>query len=377
MSLEPWDIRIGNTPVWYYLRPFGSGIDAGPSVKPHITPRNLLKSFVSIAAFIVFRQFRCDSVFFTIARKDCLDFLTHVRKTERCEVFVQYENINQVSAARYNTSDALNAIRYLFRKIGSLNWPIKKRVLRELIAANSKIEKHCESLIGACLGDYFYNRFLSFIFKSDLKVYYACSVVPQTEKFEHLLKSYEVQHGVIHPDHFSYADVPYVKNGIITYHDIYREILSDISYSGSVETKSFRSSHLPGPESAEVYEVVIFTQPSSWTTAEVNSLFFTILMKTQSVRIQKHPRDLQVYDVPEHYFVQGLHPNQVTNAILFTSTIIEDVLIQKKNVIIFDPKNLVNLDEEPIFRLYRRFGAHTPMHHCVTSEEVMSALVLP
>lgn len=375
MSKEPWQIRLSRTPVWYYIRFHWTGTVPTSGNRAFVSFINLLSSVFQIIYFLFIKQFRVDSVYFSLARKDCLDFYKYVSEREKCDIFVQYENVEQSQTYKYKTSDGLNAIRYICRRLGNLRSKQKQALIAQFEALGFKVDSALSPLIGYCIGDLYFNRFLSLVIRKKLKVYYSISVVPQTEKFEHLMNSFEVQHGIIHSTHFSYFDVPDARGGMVVYHPIYQNILAEIGYSGPVTTYDFKENH-QSIQPAEKFDAVIFTQPDIWKKETVENLFQALTKKLGRVRIQKHPRDYRIYDLPGSIFVRGTHPLQTKTAICFTSTTIEDFLVHQKKVVIFDPEKILDL-ENAAFKVYRRLTSKDPFIYCTSIEEVIAASDAP
>jgi hypothetical protein len=372
MTKEPWAIKLNQTPVWYYVRPFAGGGESLTTIaRPYIRLDNLIHSFFSILYFVCVKQFFVESVFFSAARRDCVDFHAAISTSEKCELFLQYENRSQWESMKNKTCDFLTGLRFLCRIIGRFPTRATKEAIEQLRLSGIDINSKIEALVESCQGDLYFNRLLSLVLRRGLKVYYSCAVVPQSEKFEHLMKSCEVQHGVICQGHMSYSSVPFVKNRIITYHPIYTEILREIGYSGDVSHLNFRTTHLPLRQKCETYDVAIFTQPNCWPTAAVEKLFVDLQLRGFTVRMQKHPRDYCEYKIDPQFFVQGLHPAQIKSGVVFSSTLIEDLLMHDKQVIVFDPAATIDLNA-PHFKVYMRFARNKKIEHVFSVDQVIS-----
>nr|BFD66465.1 hypothetical protein HAGR004_14870 [Bdellovibrio sp. HAGR004] len=303
-------------------------------------------------------------------RPDCVDFYRFIKKQQSTVLFLNCESADDKLKDYYATCDFWNAMRLSFRIVARLQKKRIRQYTSQLQESGYKISKRQHNLIASCIGDYYFNRLLGKILSKNLRVYYVGAVIPQTEKFENLLQSYEIQHGVIHSKHYNYNNVPNVRNGLIVYHQQYLNILKEIGYSGPLEAIPFKSIHSLRNEDIRL-DVVLYTQPSFWPSPIVKRLFQELTSRGIQTKIKKHPRDYESYDLDESAFINAVTPNQVLLPVVYNSTIVENYLIHKKDIAVFDPNKTLNLKTDSCFQSYVRFQEGSQIFYSTDPENLV------
>lgn len=333
-----WNIRFKQVPVWMYLR--DDFVSTTRPVPPkHKLPKiiNILGSLLALIKLHIFAN-KYSSIAFLCNRRDVTDFWRHITKKndEKCALLLHLEVKPNEEDKRFATCDFLNVLRIIVRKIGwLLYYGEYKRILAELTESLDD-NKETKNAIKLTIGETLYNWLLAFILPKNKIIYYCSAGIPATEKFMGLHQCFEIQHGVIHTMHPGYIGWPPVKTGLIVYAEQYKTLLSQQEYKYGIVCKRFKSVHQPSQKPIS-FPCVIYSQP----LGEVNSFIEQLCNDSrvsEYVFVKLHPRDYFNYNVPSEKLISDHHPSEVLLAIMYTTSIAEDFVIQNKDVVIYDVK---------------------------------------
>uniref|UniRef100_Q0HWW3 Uncharacterized protein n=1 Tax=Shewanella sp. (strain MR-7) TaxID=60481 RepID=Q0HWW3_SHESR len=330
-----WDETFFGVPLWYYVRARCFSDRKYPS--PKYNKPSILGVVISFLYAIKLFFSRDINVYFIFNRREVLNYIENSCSKEDL-VFLYTEFGTSTAFAtnlKYVSCDFFNILRFIFRK---LTWVAYRKELKRITAFFSEIpfyigEDEAKSLAKLVIGEVVFNKFLSF-FTKKCKIYYSGAIIPSAEKFMNLHNSSELQHGVIHSEHFDYSNVPSVRNRLIVHNKAYLKLLTNLSFSGVVETGDFEKEAILSFNS---YNVVIFTQPAKEFEHFINNIpkkFFYEM----GVYIQKHPRDYNSYQIPEDRFVYVEDVSCVNFPVLFSSSVIEKFCKVNKKVYIIELK---------------------------------------
>jgi hypothetical protein len=199
----------------------------------------------------------------------------------------------------------------------------------------------------------------------DREVFYSGVVVPGIERYYNLLNSTELQHGIIHIKHPTYAYLGCeVKNCLSVYRNHYLEILDKIAFPGQVRihdiaTLNERDNELG--KKRDFLNLVIYTQPVKEYQELINQVL-EISGREINITLKIHPRDHFSYSVrPNVEIANHLDYESVDIAICYTSSVLEPLMDKSKKIIV--PKLFAEgVDFDLYFDVYRE---HNNFLKCV------------
>jgi hypothetical protein len=293
--------------------------------------------FALVSSFLALLRIRLTKpsrLYFLTDRKDLLDFIHHNESKEhigKFEVFVHQENGEK---RKYWSCDFLNGMRFFFRMFG---WMILFFEYRRLVKNNpaeclTKFE--LQKAVRLAIGDAVYNRFLKIFIPTNVEVYYSGCGVPGVEKYMSLHNSFEIQHGVIHRCHPGYIALPQVNNTLIVYNEMYADLLRTCGYVGRLAVECFKQNCVYRTPRIK-YPIVIHTQPIEEWCEFVEELLSSAYLQG-AIYVKKHPRDYYDYGVGNGSFISDNHPSEVGVGVFYTTSIIEDFILCKRPVVMYD-----------------------------------------
>ena len=340
-----WKYKLFDYPVWIHCREplVNSTMKIDRRIK---TPTiiGMLKSFFQTMKFLLF-QYKYEKVFFLMERAELLEI--YKKDDSKKLLFLNPEQEKVYEGDDYISSDFFSLLRFLSRKIAYLIF-IKKYqfIISEL--ENMDFDLKLNEYIKVAMGDALFLKILSLVLLKRYKKYYSGAVIPMGEKFVNKLNSYEVQHGVIHPVHVGYMNIPEVKNTLILYSKNYEKIMRLNYYIGKIIIDNYKKTFFEKTTN-RYFNIVIYTQPTLEMQEGINS--FILTYKPDNFFIQKHPKDYFDYTIDAKYFVTQTTPNEVGYPIMYTSSIIENFILYNKKCYIYNLK-YKDIDLNSFLRIY-------------------------
>jgi hypothetical protein len=305
LPIDRWDISVHGLTIWPYIRASALGFSS-PNYRPRIrcSPRDLF-AFLSI---ITIRLRRPGALIFCTGRSDVLHFAAHVAP----------DAIFTVVRDEGNGGNAflLEAVRWLARRSA---WMLDYIEYRRTIKSLSMVDvdpTYARQQIKTAIGDLWFLRLLRILIGPNRPIYFTNCVIPKIEKAASLLNSTEIQHGVIHGEHYDYANTPQAAARIplVVWNDHWREVVQSCGYEGTVHvTKGYR---LPGQKD-ELFGIVVFTTVSEDFTQKILSS-----RNLRNLYIQPHPRDYMDYSETGAQIIRGYSPGNCATPVLHDSTLI-------------------------------------------------------
>jgi len=365
-----WDIRYKNIPIWHFLRE-----KILSSTQPVFLKQRApsLLGIIKSCFLLLSLKFRnIDRAYFFVDRKDLLDFYLYNESKNhntKSAIFVHQEQFN--SKSKYTSCDFLNVIRYFSRKLAWRIFFIEYCRLCGLL--NNKIVEESDIKIAVknTIGDYWTIRIIRLFIPKAARTYYSGVGVPGIEKYLNTLSSFEVQHGVIHSIHPGYSNIPKTKNTFIVYAERYFSILSVCHFYGHIIFENFKSS-FQNVQSNKKYPLVIYTQPLKELTEFINTNILNLYIG--KIFVQIHPRDDFNYDIDDKYIVKNLHPNEVGCAIVFNSSVIEDLALNEIPIVLLN-FNFDGIDVAPYFKIFDGLIIDSSKYHKCSSIECIKEKV--
>jgi len=339
-----WEHKLFGYPIWIHCRePLYNGMMAERKITYPGVGR-MLKSMVDTIKFLI-TQNRYKHIYFLMERVELLEIYRQDPVSEKI-LFLNHEQ-EPVCEGSYIESDFFNLLRFLSRKVSFL---IFRKKYRSMIQALQKTgyQKEIEPYIRTAFGDALFLKILSILLHKSPQKFYSGAVIPIGEKFLNVLNSYEVQHGVIYPEHIGYIGIPEVKNRLLLYSDRYQKILKDAGYTGKLIVHEFKK-HFLEKGSDRYFPIVIYTQPTLKMQEEINAFFQKY--RPDNLYIQRHPKDYFDYDIDSVYFVTATTPREVGYPIIYTSSIVENFTLYHRTCYIYNVKH-IEFDIEAFLRIY-------------------------
>ncbi|WP_063669837.1 hypothetical protein [Aliivibrio fischeri] len=340
-KLGLWDIKFNEIPVWHFLREDYT-VSTNPVPQKLRFPGvvSLIMSIFFIIKYIVLSK---KDLIFILDRQDLRDF---VKIKPDANVLLHSESHKQ----KYNNVSILNVFRFVLRKTCWIFFLKRRaRIVNKFIDLG--VEKiNVKRAVNNLIGDYAYNKSLSLFIGNSRCVYYSGCGPAGIEKYMNAMNSFEIQHGVIHRNHPGYSSVPYVKNGLIVYSKIYKDLLRSLNYGAKIESYNFKTSMVEKKDATIKFDVVIYTQPISFYCEFIDEIL-TKSKYRNNILIKRHPRDEYDY-IHSAVYVDEVHPSEVRLGVFYTTTVIEDYLGCKRNVVIY-MNNKTDYDVESYFDVYQ------------------------
>ena len=340
-----WKYKLFDYPLWIHCREplVNSTMKIDRRIK---TPTiiGIFKSFFQTMKFLLL-QYKYEKVFFLMERAELLEI--YKKDDSKKLLFLNPEQEKVYEGDDYISSDFFSLLRFLSRKIAYIIFRKKyQSVINDLekISCEPKLNEY----IKVAMGDALFLKFLSLVLLKKYKKYYSGAVIPMGEKFVNKLNSYEVQHGVIHPVHVGYMNIPEVKNTLILYSKNYEKIMRLNHYAGKIIIDNYKKTFFEKTTN-RYFNIVIYTQPALEMQEGIKSFISTY--KPDNFFIQKHPKDYFNYNIDSTYFVTETIPNEVGYPIMYTSSIIENFILYDKKCYIYNLKN-VDLDLNSFLSIY-------------------------
>jgi len=336
-----WDYKLFDYPLWIHCRePLLQSSMMAERKIPKVQIRIMFKSFIQTIKFL-FSQKKYDNVYFLMERAELLEIYRQDKSLKKL-LFLNLEQEKIYKNSDSISSDFFSLLRFVSRKLAFLLFWKKYKETSVAFSCIGNIES-LKPYIKVALGDAFFLKFLSLILNKKSKKFYTGAVIPMGEKFINSLNSYEVQHGVIHPLHIGYIELPEVKNSLILYSKRYENILRKNGYIGELIIKDYKKIFFEQKVERNFF-IVIYTQPTEAMQIGVNTFFEKYNLT--DVFIQKHPKDYFEYNIEEKYFINSTTPFEVHNPIFCTSSVIENFTSYNRKCYIYDLKNpSYNLEE--------------------------------
>ncbi|RQW70849.1 hypothetical protein EBB56_11795 [Halomonas sp. YLB-10] len=259
---------------------------------------------------------------FVTGRQDMLRFVAYHFKGVDIDLYVRSETVR-------GDSFFIECFRFIFRKTF---WLVFFKDYRRLLCSLYKIRpKHVDNesvarQVKAIIGDYFFNYILRFFFK-DREVYFSNCVVPQIERYQNLLNSCEIQHGVIHSSHLDYAKIPngLFKTKLLAWNNFWEKVIIEkCMFKGAVISSDYE----PIFQSSDgfSFDVLIYTTVDDEFSKKIENIDCN---SSSQIIVQKHPRDYYRYEkiggnVRFGYGVNALKAEKVV--------VSDSTLIRKLNV---------------------------------------------
>ena len=336
-----WEHKLFNYPLWIHCREplLSSAIMAERKMRrPSLW--GMIKSFGLSMKFLV-TQKKYDKVFFLMERAELLEVYIQEKNPKKI-LFLNPEQEKIYQGNDAISSDFFSLLRFVSRKISYLIFRKKyKEIVEELKREN------LNRYIRDALGDALFLKFLSLILSKKNQKIYTGAVIPIGEKFVNALNSFEVQHGVIYPEHIGYIALPEVKNSLLLYSNRYEQMMRECGYVGKLELHEYKKYFLE-KSSCRYFPIVIYTQPSIEMQESIKKFFKEIQPKNYF--LQKHPKDYFDYEVDEKYFVTATIPSEVGNPIMYTSSIIENFTLFNRDCYIYNFK--YHIDVKKFLEIY-------------------------
>ena len=326
-----WEYRLFDYPLWIHCREplLEDGIMADRKMT-YPAVLSMLKSFFQTVKFLL-SQNQYDTVYFLMERAEILQIYKQ-ENSKRKILFLNREQERAYEEKDYISSDFFNLLRFISRKTAYLIYRKKYRLVMQQLDRIGYGDM-LDSYIRTAMGDAFFLKILSFLLRKGTKKFYSGCVIPIGEKFVNRLNSYEVQHGVIYPEHIGYAEIPEVRNTLVLYSERYRGILQQSGYRGKLLVHDFKKSFFER-ESSRHFPIVIYTQPLRQMQEGINQ--FLKKYQPKDVYIQKHPKDYFDYDIASRFLVTATTPHEVSCPIVYTSSIVENFALYDRKCYIYD-----------------------------------------
>lgn len=332
-----WRITLFDYPLWSNIRPHfvANAILLPPPIKK-VQLRAIISGLFDLASLAIKsifnrRVFPRVWVFIPnrIDQTEAIKYIVHEEKI----VFLTFET-DQPTRLTHIRAELFFAIRVFLRIFPSrlfLVFIISKMRMVE-IALNKPIER---SILRDAIGDALFCKLLWFIAEAlDLKIIYSTTLIPPGAKLEKKLahRLVELQHGIIHPQHFGYVGLPESHQTIIVYNSKYENFLRSIKFSTKIQTiefKTWRQTKCPHV----LFPVVIFTQPNELVQNQISYALKNF--SDLPIYLQRHPRDWYYYEIDESRFIQVSKLHEVAFPVLHSTTLIEDFLMAGKQIWLF------------------------------------------
>ncbi len=340
-----WEYQLFNYPLWIHCREplLNTGIMVERRiVRPRLS--TIFKSFIFTIKFLL-TQKKYDKVFFLMERAELLEIYKEEKNTKKI-LFLNPEQ-EKVYKGNYISSDFFSFLRLISRKISFVlfyNKYINITEHLEIIGLDKGLNKY----IKIAMGDAFFLKLLSFILWKKNEKIYTGAVIPMGEKFVNILNSYEVQHGVIHPEHPGYISIPPVMNTLILYAKRYETLLMKYGYKGNLSIQEYKKTFFER-NTDRSYTIVIYTQPLK--SMQEGIYKFLHKYRPTNVFIQKHPKDYFDYKIDDKFFVSATTPFEVEYPIMYLSSIIENFTLYDKDCYIYDVRHS-SIDIKTFLNIY-------------------------
>lgn len=328
-----WEYKLFDYPLWIHCREplLSGGIIAERKINRPIF-RSMLKSFLETMKFLM-TQKKYDKVFFLMERAELLEIYKNEKNSKKL-LFLNPEQEKVYEKNDYISSDFFSLLRFISRKIAFRIFRKKYNKVKEKIE-ELHLDTSLEKYLQVAMGDAFFLKFLSLILSKKSDKFYTGAVIPMGEKFVNRLNSYEVQHGVIHPSHIGYVGLPEVQNTLILYSKRYESIMRKFSYVGLLKIDEYKKIFFK-KKSTRSLPIVIYTQPTIDMQEAVN--VFIQQSHVTNVYLQKHPKDYFEYEIDESFLVNATIPSEVSNPIMYASSVIENFTLFNRDCYIYDLK---------------------------------------
>ncbi|MCK5855657.1 MAG: hypothetical protein KAG56_10575 [Sulfurovaceae bacterium] len=330
-----WEHKLFKYPLWIHCRePLLSTAIMAERKMRRPSFWGMVKSFGLTLKFLA-TQYRYDKVFFLMERAELLEVYIQEKNPKKI-LFLNPEQERVYQGNDAISSDFFSLLRFISRKTAYLIFRKKyKKIVEELKREN------LNRYIRDALGDALFLKFLSLILSKKNQKIYTGAVIPIGEKFVNALNSFEVQHGVIYPEHIGYIALPEVKNSLLLYSNRYEQMMRECGYVGKLELHEYKKAFLE-KKSSRYFPIVIYTQPSIEMQESIKRFFKEIQPK--NCFIQKHPKDYFDYEIEKIYFVTATIPSEVGNPIMYTSSIIENFTLFNRDCYIYNFKYHINVE---------------------------------
>lgn len=329
-----WEVTFRGCPVWIFSRPAFLEIPNAPSYAktPGIVSL-IMSTFGAIRCFFL----RDRQVFFIPSRKDSYSFVEYNGRPDSF-VFINYESntASQINGFKsVYSNDFFNVARFVFRKIA---WLFHRGELSRIVEAfNEKTLQVSPAQVKIAIGDICFNKFLGMLLGKKREIYYTLATVPLSEKFLKLLNSCEIQHGVIHFEHPSYAYIPGNIGKLAVYREGYVKKLNDMGVANAFYNE-FKVKKLCAEkkELQQDLDVVFYSQPIERYSKAIEKMIKELENCGIKSYLQPHPKDMYNYDIDSNQIISNSSPARVKIPVVYFSSIIEDFLILKTPVLAFD-----------------------------------------
>ncbi|MBH0078185.1 hypothetical protein [Pseudoalteromonas sp. NZS11] len=361
-----WGINIKGTSVWSYFRFNHNRLPTSQYKAQFKLSWNDITYFFRL---LLLRFSKAEVVIFLAARNDLLSLLNSEPFVSKKTVIFLREDGHGVPGNVF----IIEAFRYLFRLLSCvLFYRSFKDLQRQLNLNGLDLNVHNGS-IKAAVGDFYFNKILSFFLKGKV-VYFSNCVVPKIERVQLRSNSIEIQHGVIHDLHPDYAKIPkeFFKSPLLCWGDFWKRKIINVGFCGTL---------IVGP-------VPLIKKPSENYTDSV--CFFTTVNEHISYKIidcikqlgnvnallQMHPRDRFDYEISLDNILtcKGLSPLEVLWPVMHDSTLAYVCAENKKKFIYLAGDN-ENTDEI-IKRLLEKYNAsHEDDYYIAYSARELACLI--
>lgn len=343
-----WEINIKGVSVWQYFRFEHNEL---PTSKYSPKIRFGIADIVYFFKWLLLRLNKTETVIFLAARNDLISLMTLPPLSTNKAILFLREDGHNVSGNVF----FIESCRYLFRKYSSVFFKKSfKELERQLLSYDLDTVKH-HTNIKAAVGDYYFNKVLSFLLKNK-KVYFSNCVIPKIERTEARYNSVEIQHGVIHKLHPDYANIPIgvCKVPLLCWGNYWHKKIQKVGFLGEIIIGS-SPVKLSGIKEYQ-NSICFFTT----LNVDISKKIEVCLAKLKefSVVVQPHPRDLYKYNISAYKNVRtskGLAPSEVKYPIMHDSTLIYSCLNNNKKFIYFASND--ELKAEIIDRLTDKYDA--------------------
>lgn len=358
-NLGLWKIKYKSTPLWHYVRDYYTSSTAQ-------VPRNdkfpgLISVWKSIQALLRARNNPNLSIAFISDRNELIDQLAVIKKQRPLMVFSDSDRMEEFNSI---------GIFFYLRAVIYLGAPVVlpltyQRLVRRMTNCSVSISVSRRAARSA-MSETIYLNILSRILRGrSREVFYSGVVVPGIERYYNILNSTELQHGIIHMKHPTYAYLGCeVKNRLSVYRKHYVEILDNVAFSGDVRVNDIARISDTGSEHQKrsgSKNLVVYTQPVKEYQELVNQFLEN---SSEDIRIilKRHPRDyFNYYTRPSIEIADHLDYESVDVAICYTSSVLEPLMDRGKKIVV--PQfQAEGIDFNLYFDVYRK---HHNFFKCV------------
>ena len=335
-----WNITFLEYPLWIHFREdlIANGIKADRKIAiPAI--KHIISSTFQTLKFIIYTQHTRPTTYFLMERTELLESFKQEIATNKV-LFLNHEQ-EHLYHDSYIRADFLNAIRFICRRITYILFYFYYLKAYSYFQNTPLKETEIKQNIKNSMGDAFFLKLLSKIFRRDYPKYYSGCIIPIGEKFINRLNTFEVQHGIIQPSHVGYIGLPMVKNALLLYDKRYEVLLREHNYQGTLFINPYKKKFLE-TKSTRYFPIVIYTQPlQEMQEALIN--FLTENKNHKNIYIQKHPKDYALYPIEHIHIVNSTMPCEVGSPIFYTSSVIENYTLSNRTCYIWLVSTLIDV----------------------------------